>query len=120
MENEIFKKIEELKKQNLADDGSREIVEQLELRAERLIQKIDFCQHPVIQEYIKNKKEEIEKINDNLLNNRKLTDEERKILFMKRDLINQDLEFFASDFEKQLKVVEQEIDGYLKKVKNED
>jgi len=119
MKNEIFKKIEELKRQ-VEDEESQEIIKQLEMRVERLFQKIDFCQHPVIQEYIKSKKEEIEEINNNLLNNRNLKDEERKILFMKRDLINKDLEFFDSDFEKQLKVVDQEIDGYLKKIKDEN
>jgi len=114
----IFKIIDKIKKKfpEIEDDGSKELIEDIEKRANALQEKIELQEHNLIKTYIAKKKKELEDIDEELRTNREMTDEQRKLAFIKKDLIQGDLDFFGADFEKQMELLESKVKGYLKKL----
>ncbi len=118
MKEEIFKIIDKIKKKfpEIEDDGSKELIEDIEKRANYLKEKIELRNHNLIKTYIAKKKKQIEDIDEQLRTDREMTDEQRKLAFIKRDLIQDDLDFFGADFEKQMELLKEKVEGYLKKL----
>jgi len=115
--SEIVKKIRK-GYPDLEDDGSKEILEDLVRREKQLQDKIEIFSNPLLQGFIKERKEELEKIDYELANNRKMTQEERDLMFEKKSLIKSEMEHFdVKYFEKQLKDLEEEARGYVKKLR---
>ena len=117
--DEVSKIVDQIKEEfpDLADDGSDQILKDLLMREKNLQDKTEIFKHPLIKGFVRKLKKELEEYDEKLKKERDMPQEERDKIFNRKDLIEEEIEYFSADFGKQLEDLLKEAKGHYKKLK---
>lgn len=94
---------------NKYDEPSRSLIKQWKERLPMLSARADFVKHPVAIEWLKMKKDEVDRINIALSTNQDLSEAQRQRLFGEKKAHEMDISFISFDPLSEIQLIEKDI-----------